>query len=56
MVPVTSCALDGSTTVLPSVQSGCMDTGEAFMCTNQQPWVVNDTFAYGFAAVSFTGK
>lgn len=25
------------------------------MCSNQQPWVVNKTLAFGFAAVSFTG-
>lgn len=25
------------------------------MCSNQQPWVVNKTLAYGFAAVSFKG-
>lgn len=25
------------------------------MCTNQQPWVVNKTLAYGFTSVSFKG-
>ncbi|UPX13266.1 uncharacterized protein EKO05_0003783 [Ascochyta rabiei] len=25
------------------------------MCTNQSPWAINDSFAYGFAAVKLAG-
>ena len=34
-----------------TAQSGCTG-GTAFMCSNQSPWAVSDTLAYGFAAVS----
>lgn len=30
--------------------------GDAFTCSNQIPWSVNDTFSYGFAAVRIGGK
>lgn len=53
--PIASCAVDGKTNILTDDKSGCEDGGDAYMCTNQQPWVVNKTLAYGFAAVSFTG-
>lgn len=57
MVPVASCAADGKTRLSPSARSGCDDNpqGVSYMCTNQQPWVINKTFAMGFAAASFTG-
>lgn len=29
--------------------------GDSYMCNSQQPWVVNETLAYGFAGVSFKG-
>ncbi|MCJ1330022.1 hypothetical protein MMC10_006703 [Thelotrema lepadinum] len=32
-------------------QSGC-NGGNAYMCSDQSPWQVNDNLAYGFAAVS----
>nr|AMA76413.1 cellulase 45 [Mesosa myops] len=51
---VASCAADGSTTVPPSTKSSC-DGGTSYMCSNQQPTVVNDTFAHGFVAASFAG-
>ncbi|KAK6537129.1 hypothetical protein TWF694_011328 [Orbilia ellipsospora] len=35
--------------------SSC-DGGNAYMCTNQTPWAVNDNVAYGFAAVSIAGS
>ncbi|XP_030751361.1 endoglucanase-like [Sitophilus oryzae] len=53
--PVASCAADGVTTVDPSTRSGCDSDGSSYTCNNQQPWVVNSTFAFGFAAASFTG-
>lgn len=40
------------------MHSGCeekIDGHGSYTCTNQQPWVVNDTLAYGFAAASFQG-
>ncbi|ORY72502.1 glycoside hydrolase [Neocallimastix californiae] len=37
-----------------NAKSGC-DGGEAFMCTDQQPWAVSDTLSYGFAAASISG-
>ena len=33
------------------MQSGCFG-GNAYMCSDQSPWAVNDDLAYGFAAVS----
>ncbi|CAH1115090.1 unnamed protein product [Psylliodes chrysocephalus] len=54
MIPVSSCTLDGSTVVNASIQSGC-NGGTAYMCTNQQPWQVDENVGYGFAAASFTG-
>jgi len=35
-------------------RNGC-EGGEAFMCTDQQPWAVNDNLSYGFAAGHITG-
>lgn len=53
--PVASCAVDGRTHILTDDKSGCVDGGDAYMCSNQTPWAVNSTMAYGFAAVSFSG-
>nr|AKH90729.1 cellulase I [Batocera horsfieldi] len=52
--PVASCSSDGSSTVAASVQSSCIG-GASYMCSNQQPTAVNETFALGFVAASFTG-
>ncbi|XP_057655148.1 endoglucanase-like [Diorhabda carinulata] len=54
MTPIASCAADGVTKLDPSVQSGCAG-GTSYMCNNQQPFAVNETLGYGFAAVSFSG-
>ncbi|KAG5878795.1 hypothetical protein JTB14_026059 [Gonioctena quinquepunctata] len=54
MTAVNTCSTDGNTVVNASVQSGCIG-GSSYMCSNQQPFVVNKTLAYGFAAASFTG-
>src|ERR1700744_2396734 len=32
--------------------SGCGSGGSAFMCSTEQPWAVDETLAYGFAARS----
>ncbi|XP_050300226.1 endoglucanase-like isoform X3 [Anthonomus grandis grandis] len=53
--PVESCAADGETKLNASVHSGCDWDGTSYVCNNLQPWAVNDTFAYGFVAASFTG-
>ncbi|KAF3916957.1 Endoglucanase-5 [Arthrobotrys entomopaga] len=65
-----SCAWSGKGPVIPNVcdingdpitnnpinaQSGC-DGGPAFMCIDQQPFVINDDVAYGFAAVNIQGR
>ncbi|KAJ8982525.1 hypothetical protein NQ317_018566 [Molorchus minor] len=59
LVPtVWSCLNDGVTKLEDdNVQSGCDPDkdGYAFMCSDQVGIIVNDTFAYGFAAASFSG-
>ncbi|OAA62666.1 Barwin-like endoglucanase [Niveomyces insectorum RCEF 264] len=37
-------------------KSGCENGGNAFMCSSQSPWAVNDTVAYGYAAVRIAGS
>ena len=39
-----------------NTRSGCDSGGSAFMCSNQSPWAVNETTAYGWAAVSIQGS
>ncbi|CAD5223380.1 unnamed protein product [Bursaphelenchus okinawaensis] len=54
--PVTSC--DVTDTALNddgNTQSAC-DGGSAYTCSTQQPWAINDTLAYGFAAVNIAGQ
>ncbi|CAF3091018.1 unnamed protein product [Rotaria sp. Silwood2] len=51
---VKTCASDGVTVIDPNVQSGC-NGGNAYMCNNQQPWSVNATLAYGYAAANIAG-
>ncbi|KAF2130854.1 glycoside hydrolase family 45 protein [Dothidotthia symphoricarpi CBS 119687] len=46
--PVLSCAADGHTPISDTAGTGC-NGGDAFLCTAQQPWAVNDTVSYGFA-------
>lgn len=54
--PVASCDSDGKTPINIEAQSACMlDGGESFICSNQQPFVVNASLAYGFAGVSLKG-
>ena len=35
--------------------NGCDAGGEAYMCSDQQPWAVSADLAYGFAAVKLAG-
>nr|XP_023016323.1 endoglucanase-like [Leptinotarsa decemlineata] len=56
-IPVQTCQKDGIT---PSrkednTKSGCMKGGTAYPCTNQSPYLVNETLAFGFSASSFHG-
>lgn len=39
----------------PNAQSAC-GPGEAFACSNNGPWAVNDNLAYGFAAAKLQGQ
>ncbi len=45
--PVESCSWDDKP-IDVTAGTGC-NGGSAFQCSDQQPWAVNDTFAYGFA-------
>ncbi|CAF3031824.1 unnamed protein product [Rotaria sp. Silwood2] len=47
--PVITCTQDGITSVDLNTQSGCTG-GTAYMCNDQQPWSINSTFSYDFAA------
>lgn len=38
-----------------NAQNGC-GGGPSYMCADQQPWVFNNSFAYGFAAAAISGK
>ncbi|CAD5232686.1 unnamed protein product [Bursaphelenchus xylophilus] len=38
-----------------NTQSGC-NGGSAYSCSTEQPWAVNDTLSYGFAAVNIAGE
>lgn len=52
--PVGSCQKDGISPAGPADQSGCKG-GNAFTCNNNQPFFVNSTMVYGFAAASIQG-
>ncbi|MCJ1372683.1 hypothetical protein MMC20_003908 [Loxospora ochrophaea] len=49
--PVQSCDINDSPMTDTTAQSGCTG-GSAYMCSDQSPWAVSDTMAYGFAAVT----
>ncbi|OBT56244.1 hypothetical protein VE04_02413 [Pseudogymnoascus sp. 24MN13] len=52
--PVFSC--DSNNTHLTDFDAGTgCNGGNAFLCADQSPWAVNDTFSYGFAGASFPG-
>lgn len=52
--PVQACGVNGQA-VDPDAGSGCNDGGTAYQCPSQQPWAVNDTFAYGFGGAFLRG-
>ncbi|KAK3330125.1 RlpA-like double-psi beta-barrel-protein domain-containing protein-containing protein [Apodospora peruviana] len=39
-----------------NTKSGCDNGGNAFMCSTQSPWALNETTAYGWAAVNIAGS
>jgi hypothetical protein len=48
--PVLSCSADDKPAEI-DVGTGCGSGGSSYLCSNQQPWMVNDTFSYGFSGV-----
>ena len=52
--PVTTCDKSDNPLSDASTESAC-NGGSAYMCSDQSPWAVNDTMAYGFAAVNIAG-
>ncbi|KAK1021141.1 hypothetical protein LTS16_026710, partial [Friedmanniomyces endolithicus] len=50
--PITTCDIHDKPLTDANAASGCNSGGTAYMCSDQSPWAVNDTMAYGFAAVS----
>ena len=45
--PVLSCGIDNKPIDI-NAGTGC-NGGAAYLCSDQQPWAINDTFSYGFA-------
>lgn len=39
-----------------NTRSGCDSGGSAYMCSGQGPWALNETLAYGWAAVNIAGS
>lgn len=52
--PVKTCDIDDNPITDTNAQSGC-NGGDAYMCSDQSPWAVNSTMAYGFGAVHIPG-
>ncbi|KAF8741767.1 Glycoside hydrolase family 45 protein, partial [Rhizoctonia solani] len=52
--PVQSCGINNNPLSDNNVQSGC-NGGGAYACANHSPFAVNDSLAYGFAAVNIQG-
>jgi hypothetical protein len=50
--PVKSCSADDKPIDF-SAGTGC-NGGSAFLCSDQQPWAINDTLSYGFAGAFIT--
>lgn len=56
--PVKTCAKDGVTVLDPNTQNVCGGggPGPSYMCSSNQPWVVDASVSYGFAAARLSGK
>jgi hypothetical protein len=50
--PVKSCSADDKPIDF-SAGTGC-NGGSAYLCSDQQPWAINDTLSYGFAGAFIT--
>ena len=53
--PIQSCDKQDNPLSNMAAKNGCENGGQAYMCTNQSPWAVDDSLAYGFAAVKLAG-
>jgi hypothetical protein len=53
--PVSSCGKNDQPLSDYGAKSGCDSGGSAYMCSNQSPWAVSDTLAYGYAATTIAG-
>ncbi|KAF2638354.1 glycoside hydrolase [Massarina eburnea CBS 473.64] len=53
--PIKSCDKSDNPLADMAASNACESGGSAYMCTNQSPWAVNDSLAYGFAAVKLAG-
>lgn len=53
--PVFACEHDGITVVDIETESACEPSGSAYACTDQQPFAINATLAFGFAAATIEG-
>jgi hypothetical protein len=49
--PVQSCEADGVTVIDQNTQSVCR-SGNAYMCSNQQPWNVSETLSYAYVGAN----
>ncbi|KAH7108502.1 hypothetical protein BKA62DRAFT_753170 [Auriculariales sp. MPI-PUGE-AT-0066] len=54
--PALSCDKGGSKLTDFTIKNGCESGGTAFTCIDNQPWAINSTLAYGFAAVAISGS
>jgi Glycosyl hydrolase family 45 len=52
--PVKTCDIKDTPLSNPNASSGCTG-GDAYQCSNESPWAVNDNLAYGYAAVNIVG-
>ncbi|KAH7314077.1 RlpA-like double-psi beta-barrel-protein domain-containing protein-containing protein [Rhexocercosporidium sp. MPI-PUGE-AT-0058] len=52
--PVTTCDIKDSPLTDYNTASGC-NGGGAYQCSDESPWAINDSLAYGFAAVNIAG-
>ncbi|ORY07932.1 family 45 glycosyl hydrolase [Clohesyomyces aquaticus] len=55
--PVRTCNVNDQwpNSFTPDAASGC-GNGDAYTCSNNGPWAVDDSLAYGFAAAKLAGK
>ncbi|KAK6584740.1 hypothetical protein PZA11_002964 [Diplocarpon coronariae] len=53
--PVTSCDINDNQLTDYDAASGCQSGGVSYMCSNQTPWAVSETLAYGFVATTISG-